>query len=73
MKWIVIAILAFIAIYTPITLLYRKPGKTFELVAKNELGEPTYASPAISDGRLYLRGDKHLFCIGSGPAKTAAR
>ena len=50
-----------------------KPGKTYELVAKNTLGEPTYASPAISDGKLFLRGDKHLFCIGAGPAKTAAR
>ncbi|MBM3869994.1 MAG: serine/threonine protein kinase [Verrucomicrobia bacterium] len=50
-----------------------KPGRTFELVAKNELGEPTYASPAISDGRLYLRGEKHLFCIGAAGAKTAQR
>lgn len=50
-----------------------KPGKTYELVAENKLGEPTYASPAISDGKLYLRGDQHLFCIGVGAAKTAAR
>jgi outer membrane protein assembly factor BamB len=50
-----------------------KPGRAFELVAKNELGEPTYASPAISDGRLYLRGDKHLFCIGSAGTRTARR
>jgi outer membrane protein assembly factor BamB len=50
-----------------------KPGKAYELVAKNTLGEPTYASPAISDGKLFLRGDKHLFCIGTGPAKTAQR
>lgn len=50
-----------------------KPGKTYELVAKNELGELTYASPVISDGKIYLRGDKHLFCIGTAGAKTAAR
>ena len=50
-----------------------KPGKTYELVAENKLGEPTYASPAISDGKLYLRGDQHLFCIGAGSSKTAAR
>jgi len=50
-----------------------KPGKAYELVAKNTLGEPTYASPAISDGKLFLRGDKHLFCIGTGPTKTAQR
>ena len=40
-----------------------RPGPTFEKVARNELGEATFASPAISDGRLYVRGEKHLFCI----------
>ena len=41
-----------------------RPGKTFDRVAKYELGEPCYASPAISDGQVFLRGFKHLFCIG---------
>lgn len=42
-----------------------KAGPTYELVARNELGENTYASPAISDGRIYLRGFSNLYCIGS--------
>ena len=41
-----------------------KPGRQFERVAKYELGESCYASPAISDGQVFLRGFKHLFCIG---------
>jgi outer membrane protein assembly factor BamB len=41
-----------------------KPGAKFEQVAKYELGESCYASPAISDGQVFLRGFKHLFCIG---------
>lgn len=41
-----------------------KPGPVFEVVAKNELGERMNASPAISNGKIYLRSDKHLFCIG---------
>ena len=41
-----------------------KAGSTFELVAKNELGEECYASPALSRGRIYLRTAKSLFCIG---------
>jgi len=41
-----------------------KPGREFERVATYELGEPCYASPAISDGRVYLRSFEHLFCIG---------
>ena len=39
------------------------PGPYFVPVARNELGEKTFASPAISAGQLFLRGDKHLFCI----------
>ena len=41
-----------------------KPGAQFNRVAKYELGESCYASPAISDGQVFLRGFKHLFCIG---------
>lgn len=40
-----------------------KPGKTCEQVAKNELGEHCYASPAISQGQIFLRGEKNLYCI----------
>lgn len=40
-----------------------KPGPSFKVVARNELGEETYASPAISNGRLFLRAEKHLYCI----------
>jgi outer membrane protein assembly factor BamB len=31
---------------------------------RSSLGEPVIASPAVADGRLYLRGAMHLFCIG---------
>src|SRR3972149_571909 len=41
-----------------------KPGTQFERVAQYELGEQCYASPAISDGQVFLRGFKHLFCLG---------
>ena len=41
-----------------------KPGATFEAVATNAIGERMNASAAISNGRIFLRGDKHLFCIG---------
>ena len=42
-----------------------KPGEKLEVVARNELGENTYASPAISDGQIFLRGAKHLYCIST--------
>jgi len=40
-----------------------RPGPMLEIVAKNELGEYTFASPALSDGQLFIRGEKHLYCI----------
>lgn len=33
------------------------------ILAKNDLGESVLTSPAISQGKLILRGDKHLFAI----------
>jgi outer membrane protein assembly factor BamB len=38
-------------------------GKTFELLAENDMGESLVASPAVSHGEIFLRGQKHLFCI----------
>jgi hypothetical protein len=43
-----------------------RAGTTFERVAKNEIGEGIYGSPALSRGRIYLRTTKHLWCIGEG-------
>jgi outer membrane protein assembly factor BamB len=37
---------------------------TFQLLARNSLGEGVTASPAVAEGRLYIRGKEHLFCIG---------
>ncbi|QGY42715.1 PQQ-binding-like beta-propeller repeat protein [Maribellus comscasis] len=41
-----------------------KPGPEFTVLAKNEIGEKMNASPAISNGKIYIRGYEHLFCIG---------
>jgi outer membrane protein assembly factor BamB len=41
-----------------------KPGPQFERVAQYQLGESCYASPAISNGQVFVRGFKHLFCFG---------
>jgi outer membrane protein assembly factor BamB len=39
-------------------------GPTYKELAKNQLGEPVMATPAVADNRLYIRGKDHLFCIG---------
>ena len=41
-----------------------KAAEKFDVVSVNPLGEESYASPAISQGQIFIRGDKHLFCIG---------
>lgn len=42
-----------------------KAGGEFELVRTGEVGEPVLASPAAAGGRLFVRGDRHLFCFGA--------
>ncbi|MFL5243280.1 MAG: PQQ-binding-like beta-propeller repeat protein [Gemmataceae bacterium] len=39
-------------------------GKEPKILAKNELKDTILATPAIADGAIYLRSDKHLYCIG---------
>jgi outer membrane protein assembly factor BamB len=44
-----------------------RAGKKFEILAKNALEEYTLATPAIGGTDLFLRTEKHLFCIKSAP------
>jgi outer membrane protein assembly factor BamB len=39
-------------------------GSGFKELAKNELGEVVYASPAVSNGHIYIRSEGSLICIG---------
>ncbi len=39
-------------------------GAEYREIARCELGEKTLASPAFADGRIYIRGNKNLYCIG---------
>jgi len=50
-----------------------KPGKAYELVAESELKEKVFASPALSEGQMFIRGEKSLICLGKRGAKTASR
>jgi outer membrane protein assembly factor BamB len=42
-----------------------KAGPKFEILATNAVGEKTIASLAVSDAKIYMRGDKSLFAIGA--------
>ena len=41
-----------------------KAAKTYEAIASNPLGENGMTTPAFMDGRIYIRGNEHLICIG---------
>ena len=37
----------------------------YKQVGEGDVGEPINVTPAFGDGRIYIRGSKHLFCIGA--------
>jgi outer membrane protein assembly factor BamB len=41
------------------------PGPKFEELGRNKLPDTVYASPAFVDGRIYIRGKTHLYCLGA--------
>ncbi len=40
-------------------------GDKFELLSKNDMGEPVIGSPAPAMNRILLRGEEHLFYVGA--------
>jgi hypothetical protein len=40
-------------------------GPEYKVLAENDVSETVMATPAISDGVLYIRGRKHLFAVGA--------
>jgi len=40
-----------------------KAAATFKLIGESTLEEATDCSPAFSDGKIYIRGKKNLYCI----------
>lgn len=39
-------------------------GKEMKLIAENKLGETHGTTPAFANGRIYIRGENNLYCIG---------
>jgi outer membrane protein assembly factor BamB len=40
-----------------------RAGPTHEVLRTNSLDEAIWASPALANGTIYIRGEKHLFAI----------
>jgi outer membrane protein assembly factor BamB len=46
------------------TVVFKPNPEKFEPVAVNKLGEPSNSTPAISDGQIFIRTFRALYCIG---------
>jgi outer membrane protein assembly factor BamB len=40
-----------------------KAGPKHEILGTNSVGEPVYASPAVADGKIFIRGEKNMYCV----------
>ena len=45
-----------------------KSGEAFEVLARNDLGEPIMATPALVGGQILVRTEGHLFAFTHSPA-----
>ncbi|HEX7898315.1 MAG TPA: PQQ-binding-like beta-propeller repeat protein [Planctomycetota bacterium] len=45
------------------TIVFKPNPEKFELVATNELNEMCNATPAVSDGQIFIRTHKALYCV----------
>lgn len=43
-----------------------KPGADWEVLQTNDMGDPCYATPAIIDGKIYVRTTTALYCFEKG-------
>jgi outer membrane protein assembly factor BamB len=52
-----------------ITYVLNTKADKLDVLFKNPIKEKCFSSPAFSDGDIFLRGEKHLFCIREAKAK----
>jgi outer membrane protein assembly factor BamB len=46
------------------TMVFRPNPEKFEKIAENKLGEHCNATPAVSNGQIFIRTFENLYCIG---------
>lgn len=55
------------------TLRVVKPGDAYQLVEQSDVGEKVFASPAMSEGQMFVRGEKSLICVGERKLGVASK
>ncbi|MGE0606967.1 MAG: PQQ-binding-like beta-propeller repeat protein [Pirellulales bacterium] len=56
--------LAYVTSQQGVTVVFRPNADKYDEVAANPLGESCNATPAVSDGQIFIRTGKHLVCVG---------
>jgi outer membrane protein assembly factor BamB len=46
-----------------------KAGPKHEIMKTNSIDEPIYTTPALANGKIYIRGEKNLYCIANGAGR----
>jgi outer membrane protein assembly factor BamB len=45
-------------------IVFRASPESYRQLHETSVGEPVYATPAVADGRMFIRTARHLICIG---------
>jgi hypothetical protein len=46
-------------------MIVLRAGRELEILARNRIEARSVASPAISNGQIFIRTDEHLVCVGT--------
>jgi outer membrane protein assembly factor BamB len=46
-----------------------KAGPVHQILGQNSLSEPIYSTPALAAGKIFIRGEKNLYCISNTATK----
>jgi outer membrane protein assembly factor BamB len=46
-----------------------KAGPVHEILRTNSISEPIHTTPALAGGKIFIRGEKNLYCISNGASK----
>lgn len=56
----------FLAAHNGVVVCIDAAGEQLKVLARNDLGEKIWATPALGDGTIYVRTEKHLYAFSAG-------
>ncbi len=56
----------FLASHNGVLVCMDAAGERLHVLARNDLGEKIWATPALGDATIYVRTEKHLYAFSEG-------